>query len=313
MIALQGVDMKPVILIMACLVALSTWHSVAIAQDKPVVTSLEPQAFSSDRIVVERKGNPAGAPIVLLPGMASTSAVWGKVQPALERHYDLHLVSVRGFGEYPAQANASGLVSIPASAEVLRYINEQGLQAPALIGHSMGGQMALRIAADGGDRIGRVMVVDASPFFPSLVQPGMTTHDVEPFARLAFQVVVMLGDEALKSRAPSMELDLSGPAGSVFDGLGWQGGDRQVLAQSLYEVLTTDLRYRLPAITAPVTVVYGWSSQSGNPRAYVEDAFRYSYLNLNTPARFEPMEGAEHMVMIDTPRQFERAVQTFMR
>lgn len=303
----------PSLLFFLCL-GLFVAMSAPAARAQPVAggdTSAE-ESFVSDRIAVERLGNPEGPSVILIPGMASTSAVWQKLTPALADIYDLHLVNVRGFGEYPAEGNGAGLVGAPSAAEVMRYIEEMQLEAPAIIGHSMGGQMALRIAADGKEKIGRVMVLDSSPFFPSLIDPGMMHGDVEPFARLAFQVVNMLGDEALRSRAPTMGVDLSGAAGNVFNGLGWQGGDRRVLAQSLYEVLATDLRYRLPDITAPVTVVYGWNENVEHPRAKVDAAFRHGFLNLKSPARFERMNGAEHMVMIDTPKQLERAVRRFL-
>lgn len=171
-----------------------TVGSVAVAQPAGSTAAVAQADFVSDRIAVERMGNPQGKPVILIPGMASTSAVWQKLTPALARDFDLHLVNVRGFGEYPAEGNATGLVGGPSAAEVQRYIEEKGLNRPAIIGHSMGGQMALRIAADGQETIGRVMVLDSSPFFPSLIDPGMTQADVEPFARLAYTVVTLLGD-----------------------------------------------------------------------------------------------------------------------
>lgn len=270
-------------------------------------------AFESDRIHVEVRGSATGPDVILIPGLASTSAVWGRLVPALEGRYRLHLVNVRGFGEYPAAGNSEGHLGSSVAAEISRYIDEQGLERPALIGHSMGGQVALRVAADGGDSIGRVMLVDSSPFFPSLIDRGATRADVEPLARLAYQGVLMLGDDLLRSRPAAMGLDLGAGADRVFNGLGWQGGDRRVLAQGVFEVLTTDLRHRLPDITAPVTVVYGWSADAGSPRAVVDDLFRYSFMNLRQPARFQRIQGAEHMVMIDQPRAFERAVLTFLR
>lgn len=271
-----------------------------------------PAEFTSNRIHVEVRGKADGPDVILIPGLASTSAVWAKVVPALEDDYRLHLVTVRGFGEYSAEGNAEGYLGTAISGEISRYIGEQHLRRPALIGHSMGGQMALRVAADGGDTIGKVMLVDSSPFFPSLIDRGATKADVEPLARLAYQGVLMLGDDLLRSR-PAQMLDLGAGADRVFNGLGWQGGDRRVLAQGVFEVLTTDLRYRLPEITAPVTVVYGWSADANSPRAVVDDLFRYGFMNLRQPARFERIQGAEHMVMIDQPRAFERAVRTFLR
>ncbi len=267
--------------------------------------------FQSSRILVETKGH--GPDVVLIPGLASTSAVWARTAAALEGRYRVHLVTVRGFGETAPGGNAEGLVGAPTSAEIRRYIEEQGLRRPALIGHSMGGQVALRVAADAGDRIGKVMVVDASPFFPSLISPGSTAVDVEPLARIAYQGLMLLGDQALRTQASSMGLELGGAADNVLGGLGWQGGDRRVLAQGLYEVMTTDLRARLPLIEAPVTVVYGWSPDDRSPRSHVDGLFRAGYRSLPRPAAFERIEGAEHMVMIDRPRQFQQAVERFLR
>ena len=182
-----------------------------------------------------------------------------------------------------------------------------------LIGHSLGGQIALRVAADMRDRIGRVMVVDATPFFPSLISAGATVGDVEPLARIGYQALMFLGDEALRAQGSALGGQLGGASDSLFGSMGWQGGDRATLAQSLYEVMTTDLRSRLPDVTAPVTVVYGWSPDDASPRAHVESLFRASYRNLKTPARFEPVQGAEHMVMLDQPTRFMAAVTRFLQ
>ncbi len=268
-------------------------------------------AFASDRIVVEARGE--GPDVILIPGLASTSAVWARTASALEGRYRVHLVTVRGFGAASAGGNAEGLVGAPAAAEIRRYITERGLEKPAVIGHSMGGQIALRIAADAGPRVGRVMVVDASPFFPSLISAGATAGDVEPLARLAYQGVLLFGDEALRTHAASLGADMGGAADNLFGALGWQGGDRRTLAQGLYEVMTVDLRSRLPAITAPVTVVYGWSADDRSPRSQIDGLFRASYRSLPRPAAFERIEGAEHMVMIDQPRRFQAAVERFLR
>jgi pimeloyl-ACP methyl ester carboxylesterase len=267
-------------------------------------------AFSSRRIAVTTRGR--GPDVLLIPGLASTAEVWRGVADRLAGKRRLHLVSVRGFGDLPAGANASGGVMAAVAAEVRRYITEQRLERPAIIGHSMGGQLGLRIAADAGARIGRVMVVDSSPFFPALISPQATVGDVEPIAQLAFQAIHFLGDEALRAHGRQMGLELGGATDAVFGTLGWQGGDRRVLAQSLYEVMTVDLRRRLPDITAPVTVVYGWSSDGNSPRSRTDSLFRGAYARLRTPAAFVPIAGAEHMVMIDQPTRFIAAVDRFL-
>jgi pimeloyl-[acyl-carrier protein] methyl ester esterase len=281
----------------------------------PSAVSAQAQAFRSDRIVVTVQGE--GPDVILIPGLASTSEVWARTANRLDDRYRVHLVTVRGFGSVPAGANADGVLVGPVAGELRRYIASQRLDRPAVIGHSMGGLVALRTAADAGrDRrgpqVGRVMVVDATPFFPSLISPGATVGDVEPLARIAYQALLFLGDEALRTQGNALGEQLGGAADSVFGTLGWQGGDRQVLAQGLYEVMTTDLRNRLPDISAPVTVVYGWSADDNSPRAHLDGLFAAGYRNLPRPARFERIEGAEHMVMIDQPTRFVAAVERFL-
>lgn len=266
--------------------------------------------FSSRRITVSTRGR--GPEVILIPGLASTAEVWRGVADRLAGRRRLHLVSVRGFGDLAAGDNASGAVMAAVAGEVRRYIAEQGMERPAVIGHSMGGQVGLRVAADAGPRVGRVMVVDSSPFFPALISPQATAGDVEPIAQLAYQAIHFLGDAALRSRGRQMGLELGGATDAVFGTLGWQGGDRRVLAQSLYEVMTVDLRRRLPEITAPVTVVYGWSSDQASPRSRTDSLFRGAYARLRAPAAFVPIEGAEHMVMIDQPARFMAAVDRFL-
>ncbi len=266
--------------------------------------------FRSDRIVVETRGR--GPDVILIPGLASTSEVWKRTADRLDDRHTVHLVSIRGFGDVPVAANAQGEIAGPAAAELRRYITSRRMTAPAVIGHSMGGLIALRLAADAGPQVGRVMVVDASPFFPALISPGATVGDVEPIARIAYQAILFLGDEALRGQGAMLGQSFGGAADTVFGSLGWQGGDRGTLAQGLYEVMTTDLRYRLPEITAPVTVVYGWSEDASSPRAQIDRLFRASFATLRNPARFEPIAGAEHMVMIDQPRRFEAAVERFL-
>lgn len=295
-------------------------HVLALAIAAPLLTAgsalaqARPGGFRSDRIVVETRGpaRPMGSEVILIPGIASTGEIWRRTAERLDDRHRVHIVTVRGFGDVPAGANANGLVIGPVANEIRRYIADNHLNRPALIGHSMGGLIALQAAADAGGRIGRVMVVDSAPFFPSLISPQARVADVEPVARIGYQALMLLGDQALRGQGSALGLQLGGAGDTLFDAIGWQGGDRATLAQSLYEVMTLDLRPRLSAVTAPVTVVYGWSRDDASPRAHVDGLFRQSFAGLRAPARFERIEGAEHMVMIDRPAPFMEAVDRFL-
>jgi pimeloyl-ACP methyl ester carboxylesterase len=281
-----------------------------VAVAAPLEATAQTSVFRSERIIVEARGR--GPDIVFIPGLGSTGAAWRSTADRLDDRYRVHLITLRGFGQTDIGANVNGGLSGPAANEIRRYIQAQNLSRPALIGHSLGGQIALRVAADMGDGVGRVMVVDSSPFFPALVDSRATSEQIEPLARLGYQALMLFGDKALQTQVSALGGDLGLAGDMVFDGLGLQGGDRRVLAQGLYEALTVDLRLRLREVAAPVTVVYGWSPEPRNPRNRLEGLFRHGFGNLRQPPRFERIEGAEHQVMIDQPDRFLDAVRRFL-
>src|SRR3546814_2115520 len=114
------------------------------------VSALVPPAFAgptrlaSSRISVVVQGS--GPDVVLIPGLTASRDMWQGTVAAMPG-YRYHLVQVAGFAGTPAGGNASGKVVAPVAAEIARYIDEANLRTPALIGHSMGGTLAMMIAA----------------------------------------------------------------------------------------------------------------------------------------------------------------------
>src|ERR1700748_3633240 len=92
---------------------------------------------TSERITIKVRGT--GPDVVLIPGLASSSAVWDATVAHLEKHYRLHIVKVAGFAGAPSGANAKGAVIQPTLDAVDAYIRTNHLKSPKVIGHSMGG------------------------------------------------------------------------------------------------------------------------------------------------------------------------------
>ena len=77
------------------------------------------QSFQSQRIAVTARGE--GPDVILIPGLASTPAVWDATAQALEDRYRVHLVAVNGFGDTAPGANARGPLTAAIANEVRRY------------------------------------------------------------------------------------------------------------------------------------------------------------------------------------------------
>jgi pimeloyl-ACP methyl ester carboxylesterase len=88
----------------------------------------------------------AGAPLVLLHGIGLSRQSWDPVVPVLARHFDVIAVDLPGFGgSGPLPAEAEPL---PATlAAVASLLDELGITAPHLAGNSLGGWVALELAA----------------------------------------------------------------------------------------------------------------------------------------------------------------------
>ena len=85
----------------------------------------------------------AGAPLVLLHGIGLDRRSWDPVVPALARHFDVIAVDLPGFGDSaPSQADPRALAEAVAA-----LLAELGVTTPHVAGNSLGGWVALELAA----------------------------------------------------------------------------------------------------------------------------------------------------------------------
>ena len=117
----------------------------------------------SDRITVTVCGN--GPDVLLIPGLACSSAVWDATAKRLTNHFRFHLIQVAGFGGSPTRANTNGPILLPTVDAIDLYIKTNHLKSPKIIGHSLGGLAGMILAIQHPEDVDKLMVVDALPFF----------------------------------------------------------------------------------------------------------------------------------------------------
>jgi pimeloyl-ACP methyl ester carboxylesterase len=269
------------------------------------------QEAEYQRFSVEVTGE--GPDVILIPGLATPRDVWQPTARELASRYRLHLVQVRGFGE-DAGINAEGPVLEPMVEELARYIAQEGLQKPAIVGHSMGGLAALMLGVHHPELPGRLMIVDALPWFGVLAAPGqeVTMETIEPQAAALRNGMIATYGQDLTSEQLAAQVQ-----GQVLDPAHlpqlteWAGrADPRVAGQLAYDDLTTDMRQEIALITAPVTVVFPWN-ETYPPRAQAEPFYRAQYAAL--PAVETVGVGAAgHFLMLDQPAAFLQALEGFL-
>ena len=69
---------------------------------------------------------------------------------------------------------------ISARLELAAYIRERHLSRPLVVGHSLGGTLALALASDHPDRLGPLVIVDALPFFAGPLLEAKSLDEARP-------------------------------------------------------------------------------------------------------------------------------------
>ena len=250
------------------------------------------------RISVVARGS--GPDVVLIPGLASSREIWASTAAALPG-YRYHFVQVAGFAGTAAGGNGAGPVAAAVAAEIARYIAARRLDRPAIVGHSMGGSIAMMIAARHPAAAGRVMVVD---MLPAPVRTfGVPAPAMKPLAKL-------IGDQ-LKG-ADRLRRDLR-PLVSRFGSPDWMESrnDSGVVARSVEELLATDLTPELRRIRAPLTVVYACSARLSYACGQVSRAFTRAY-GARPGTRLVRIERSGHTIMSDQPAAFRAELRNFL-
>ena len=268
-------------------------------------------AFASERIGVTVVGS--GPDVVLIPGLTSSPEVWASTVAAVPG-YRYHLVHVAGFAGRPAGANGSGPVLVPVAEEIARYIREQRLNRPAIVGHSLGGSWAMLVAGRNSDLVSRVMVVDMMPFVGNMFAgPAATPDIVRPMAeQLRQRMTAAQSEEERRRQAEATiatmvrtETLRSGPVQHSVT------SDMTVVAQAMYDLVTTDLRPEVGRTRVPFTVL--WVKPPNAPVTQEQMTAFYAASYADAPqTQVRQIADSYHFIMFDQPEAFQRELRAFL-
>jgi pimeloyl-ACP methyl ester carboxylesterase len=281
------------------LTAALTWQVFAVVADAV-----------SDRISVTVRGH--GPDVVLIHGLATSGAVWDATASHLENHFRLHIIQVAGFAGSPSRANAQGSVMQPTVNAIDAYIKTNKLQAPRVIGHSLGGLMGGMLAFQHPEDVGGLMIVDSLPFYGALFgakDPAAVTLQA---AAMRDNILAQTQEDYAKSETAFMHALVKSPDGCKQATKWAVASDKSVVARAMYEDMTTDIRTELHKIKIPVTVLYPWDAMSGFPQAATDQLYQENYAALPNK-KIVRIDDSFHFIMLDQPDKLAAEVNKFLK
>ncbi|WGM32508.1 alpha/beta hydrolase [Brevundimonas sp. NIBR11] len=265
--------------------------------------------FASTRmhVRVDGEAGPGVRDIILIPGLSSSPEVWQGTVDHLGAGWRVHRIHIQGFAGAPVEGNAEGPVAAPVAEEIARYIAENNLDKPVVVGHSMGGTIGMMLAARHPDAVGKLMVVDMIPFMGSMfAQPGVnpTVESVRPMVQGLMTQSRAASDADYRARAAATvssmiktEAERVGPLQETAT------SDRTVSQNAYEELLLTDLRPELGRISVPTEVVYVAFEFPGMTPQMTDGIYRASYANL-PGVELKRIDDSAHFIMLDQPAEF---------
>jgi pimeloyl-ACP methyl ester carboxylesterase len=251
------------------------------------VTRLLPVS-PTDRLWSERSGPNAGTPVVLLHGSVQDSRLWDRIVPGLDKHHPTVRYDARGLGRSTPPS-----APFRSEADLLAVLDAFGFERAALVGLSMGGEVALNFTLDFPERVASLALVSAS----------MGGYDWPSSPEMDAYVAANRGSDA--ARLAELELSIWAPLNYTAPGFDIIEPMVRENAAIRAAVPETAKNYPLPAahkavscldrVTAPTLVIVG---EDDHPE--IKRIARL--LGDGIPgARFEAVPGADHYLPLRTP------------
>lgn len=262
--------------------------------------------------IIEVKKTGQGHPMILIHGMACGAEVWNEVADYYQDRYELHLVTIAGFGN-PRSLEAPHALQAIRDA-LIAYVKSENLEKPILMGHSMGGFVSLWAASHRPELFGPIVSVDGLPYFPVLAMPGISAETAAPIAEMMKSQVQNSNPEAARAQQEMMIATMIGdPEKRTFVLEMGMRSNPAVIARAMGEMYTTDIRNQVKAIDSPVLVLGSWYGyrQWGTTLESARSGFQAQFAPIAN-SRVEMAATALHFIFYDEPQWFFEVVDGFL-
>ncbi len=243
----------------------------------------------------------SGPPLLILHGLLGSLDNWLPVAQQLAPHFQVFRLDLRNHGRSPQATEFNYEVM---TADLAEFIRDQNLNSVHLLGHSMGGKVAMRFAQRHPDAVTKLVVVDMSP------REYPPRYDGLLDALLALDLSMFRHrsevDMALAAAVPDKAIRqflLKNLGRDAAGALNWKANLAAIRAN--YHRVRAALP-TIPAYRGPTLFVRGGKSD------YIRDEDLVLIRQRFPPAIVQTIVGAGHWVHAEAPDEFLRVTTKFL-
>ena len=190
--------------------------------------------------------------IIFIPGFSCSGEVWDETVNYFEKDFKCYVLTMPGFAGVKPESSPVFKNWVTYIAE---YIIENDIKKPIVIGHSIGGGMAMLLAASYPKLVSQIVVVDALPCLSAAFDSTFKAKEIPDCKESIDKYTKMSVDEFYamqKTSIKSLMMDTVNTERVIKWGI---DSDRNTLGTIFCQFLNTDLRDTIENIKCPVLVL----------------------------------------------------------
>ncbi|HTB23928.1 MAG TPA: alpha/beta hydrolase [Puia sp.] len=254
-----------------------------------------------------------GRPMILIPGLFCSGKVWDETVAHFKDRYECFEITLPGFAGQPPIQSDSILKTIVA--QLADFIKLNNLKNPVIVGHSLGGFVALQLASSYPNLVGGLVIVSSAPFLPALsmsadisvdstrkiglqIKNGMKYLTAEQIGQYQkFTLPAMIHDSAKISQVAAMAVK----------------SDPLTQGEVMYELFSIDLRPEMKNVICPILVLGDWISYKKYGATHESVLKNYTdQFRLAKKLTISINDSSNHFIMYDEPKWVYYQMETFL-
>jgi pimeloyl-ACP methyl ester carboxylesterase len=248
-----------------------------------------------------------GPPMILIPGGMSSGDVWKGTVAHFADRYECHVLTLAGFAGQPPADVTPFLQSVREA--IATYIREHRLERPVIVGHSLGGFVALSLATEHPDLVGKLVIVEGVPAPGATRNPDAPAEERKAMGERLADFYAK-ADEAERRRAVATMAESPAHVDLITS---WgMASDPATVRKALTKIVMGDVRADLAKIQTPALVLASPAGDgTSTGREGVERLFRRQFAAMKA-WQLEIAPRARHFIMYDEPAWMFEKMDAFL-
>ena len=254
----------------------------------------------TDQGIVHYEVYGRGRPVILLHGWLGSWGYWLNTMESLKNQYRCYALDFWGFGESGKRRSSYHVDDFVNLVD--QFMDRLGIEAAPIVGHSMGGTVAMALAINRPERVRRVIVV-GSPVVGDSLHLFLRLAGKPWIANIVWSVPVVL-NFGIKVFSPFVVRDSDEWYQMITRDL--SRTTLEAFFSSINSLRYTDLRPQLARVDKPIMGIYGVSDR------VVQPAQAQVITSVAQMSRVKMMPSSGHFPMLDEPQAFNRHLAEFL-